>query len=240
MHQWTGGSAVPPVLTDEAIQHNLKGGHRGLLQVVTAHLTSEPEWLMEEVDSKLRDKLASVMIEYRQSGRSALPPDCSPIFKDLCHHSGLAMPLDGLAETSTNLTQLQLDYLMDEMRGFPDVIGGDYADLKPEKKANFHVAICGSGVNGLSVALRCQRAGIPYTVLERDTGICGTWRQNFYPGVRCDTPSFVYSFSSDPNPNWKHRLRARGGSEGVPQEDDRQARHHQELHYGGNRRKCYF
>jgi len=176
----------------------------GLLQVVTAHLTSEPEWMMEEVDSELRDKHASVMIEYRQSGRSALPPDCSPIFKDLCHHSGLAMPLDGFAETSTKLTQLQLDYLMDEMRGFPDVIGGDYADLKPEKKANFHVAICGSGVNGLSVALRCQRAGIPYTVLERDTDICGTWHQNFYPGVRCDTPSFVYSFSSDPNPNWKH------------------------------------
>jgi len=76
-------------------------------------------------------------------------------------------------------------------------------DLTPEAKRNFHVAICGSGVNGLSVALRCQNAGIPYTVFERDTDIGGTWHQNFYPGVRCDTPSITYSFSSEPNPNWK-------------------------------------
>ena len=41
---------------------------------------------------------------------------------------------------------------MDEMRGFPDEIGGDFTDLSAEAKANFHVAICGSGVNGLSVA----------------------------------------------------------------------------------------
>ena len=40
-------------------------------------------------------------------------------------------------------------------------------------------------------------------VLERDTDIAGTWHQNFYPGVRCDTPSVTYSFCSDPNPNWK-------------------------------------
>jgi len=174
-----------------------------LLQVCTAHLSGEKEWLQEGNEEKLQEKMASVMIEYRDSGRAAVAPDASPIFKDLVEHSDLPMPLDGFVQASNPLTPLQLDYIMDEMRGFPDELGGDYSDLLPEQKANFHVSICGSGVNGLSVALRCQRAGIPYTVFERDTDLSGTWHQNFYPGVRCDTPSITYSFSSDPNPNWK-------------------------------------
>ena len=46
-----------------------------------------------------------------------------------------------------------------------------------------HVTICGAGVHGISVALRCQRQGIPYTILERDTDLSGTWHQNIYPGT---------------------------------------------------------
>jgi len=61
---------------------------------------------------------------------------------------------------------------MDDMRGFPGELSGDFADLSPEGKADFHVAICGSGVNGLSVALRCQRTGIPYTAFKRDGISC--------------------------------------------------------------------
>ena len=45
-----------------------------------------------------------------------------------------------------------------------------------------HVTICGAGVHGISVALRCQRQGIPY-ILERDTDLSGTWHQNIYPGT---------------------------------------------------------
>ena len=111
-----------------------------------------------------------------------------------CKHSGLPLPLDGFATTQTEITPLQLGCIMDEMRGFPDELGGDFAELPPEAKADFHVAICGSGVNGLSAALRCQHTGIPYTAFERDD-ISGTWQQtNYYPGVRCDTPSITYSF----------------------------------------------
>ena len=171
MQQWTVGPAVLPTLSDTAIKHNLTEGNMGLLQVCTAHLSGEKEWLQEGNEEKLQEKMASVMIEYRDSGRAAVAPDASPIFKDLVEHSDLPMPLDGFVQASNPLTPLQLDYIMDEMRGFPDELGGDYSDLLPEQKANFHVSICGSGVNGLSVALRCQRAGIPYTVFERDTGL---------------------------------------------------------------------
>merc|ERR1719510_1356525 len=83
MQQWTVGPAVLPSLSDEAINHNLTDANKDLMQAVTAHLTSEPEWLYEDDEDKLRTKLASVMIDMRNSGKAALSPDCSPIFKEL-------------------------------------------------------------------------------------------------------------------------------------------------------------
>lgn len=203
MMKWTVGPAVLPNLNDADIKHNVGGGEKGLLQACVAHMSSEKQWLQEDDATKLKEKMAALMIDLRNTGKAVVSPDCSPIFQDIVAHSGHAMPLDAFGQTTSEITKLQLDYIMDEMRGFPDQLGGDYTDLSPEAKTNFHVAICGSGVNGISVALRCQRAGIPYTVFERDTDISGTWHQNYYPGVRCDTPSITYSFSSHPNPNWK-------------------------------------
>jgi len=175
-----------------------------LLQICTATLTGEVQWLGEDKGAKVQEKLASVMIEYWESGKAAVSPDCSPIFNQLVAQCDQAMPQDGFEKASSELTQLQLDYILDEMRGFPEPIHMNGDDLQPaDNLESFHVCICGSGVHGISVALRCQRAGIPYTILERDTGVGGTWHQNNYPGVRCDTPSITYSFSSDPNPDWE-------------------------------------
>ena len=39
-------------------------------------------------------------------------------------------------------------------------------------------------------------------LLERATEVGGTWRDNTYPGCRCDVPSHLYSFSFAPNPGW--------------------------------------
>ncbi|MDQ3108022.1 MAG: NAD(P)/FAD-dependent oxidoreductase, partial [Actinomycetota bacterium] len=47
-----------------------------------------------------------------------------------------------------------------------------------------------------------QRAGIEHVVLEKGEDVGGTWRDNRYPGCRCDVPSHLYSFSFAPNPDW--------------------------------------
>ncbi|MEP7091208.1 MAG: NAD(P)/FAD-dependent oxidoreductase, partial [Nocardioidaceae bacterium] len=39
-------------------------------------------------------------------------------------------------------------------------------------------------------------------VVERDSDVGGTWRDNTYPGAACDVPSQLYSFSFAPNPLW--------------------------------------
>jgi len=65
------------------------------------------------------------------------------------------------------------------------------------------VAIIGTGFSGLGMAIRLEQAGIDdFVVLERAAGLGGTWRDNHYPGLCCDIPSHVYSFSFELNPFW--------------------------------------
>jgi cation diffusion facilitator CzcD-associated flavoprotein CzcO len=66
-----------------------------------------------------------------------------------------------------------------------------------------HVLIVGAGFAGLGMAIRLKQAGVhDFTVLERSERLGGTWRDNTYPGVACDIPAHLYSYSFEPNPNW--------------------------------------
>lgn len=49
-----------------------------------------------------------------------------------------------------------------------------------------------------------------FTIFEKANEVGGTWRENTYPGVACDVPSHLYSFSFDQNPQWSERY-SRGG-----------------------------
>jgi cation diffusion facilitator CzcD-associated flavoprotein CzcO len=68
------------------------------------------------------------------------------------------------------------------------------------------VAIVGAGVSGLGMAAKLDRAGIPYTIFERAQDIGGTWRVNTYPGLVCDVPVAVYTYSFDRNPSFPRFL----------------------------------
>lgn len=65
------------------------------------------------------------------------------------------------------------------------------------------ILIVGTGFGGLGMAIRLKRQGIhDFKIIERAAEIGGTWRDNTYPGVACDVPSHLYSFSFIKNPNW--------------------------------------
>jgi cation diffusion facilitator CzcD-associated flavoprotein CzcO len=68
---------------------------------------------------------------------------------------------------------------------------------------HFRICIVGTGFAGLGMAIRLKQQGEDdFVLLERAADIGGTWRDNTYPGCRCDVPSHLYSFSFAPNPNW--------------------------------------
>jgi 4-hydroxyacetophenone monooxygenase len=59
----------------------------------------------------------------------------------------------------------------------------------------FRVLVIGAGVSGMCAAVNLARAGVPFTVIERDDTVGGTWRENRYPGAGVDTPNHLYSYS---------------------------------------------
>ncbi|MCU1373385.1 MAG: cyclohexanone monooxygenase, partial [Actinomycetia bacterium] len=64
------------------------------------------------------------------------------------------------------------------------------------------VVVVGAGFAGMGASIALARAGIEHVVIERADDVGGTWRDNRYPGCRCDVPSHLYSFSFAPNPEW--------------------------------------
>ncbi|WP_067527449.1 NAD(P)-binding protein [Nocardia uniformis] len=55
----------------------------------------------------------------------------------------------------------------------------------------------------MAAAIELQRLGIDdFVVLERRDDVGGTWRDNTYPGVAVDIPSFTYSSRFAQNPHW--------------------------------------
>mgnify|MGYP006274237397 CR=1 FL=1 len=64
------------------------------------------------------------------------------------------------------------------------------------------VAIVGAGASGLAMARMLDGLGIPFTVLEADAEVGGTWRRNRYPGAAVDTPNHAYSFSFGERADW--------------------------------------
>src|SRR3954468_24866462 len=74
------------------------------------------------------------------------------------------------------------------------------------------VAIIGSGFGGLAAAIELVRAGFDdLVILERADELGGVWRDNVYPGIACDIPSALYSFSFAPHAGASRRFAA--GSE---------------------------
>ncbi|WP_405071637.1 NAD(P)/FAD-dependent oxidoreductase [Kribbella sp. NBC_01510] len=65
------------------------------------------------------------------------------------------------------------------------------------------IVVVGTGFAGIGMAVWLKQAGYDdFVVLERADDVGGTWRDNTYPGCRCDVPSHLYSFSFAPNPEW--------------------------------------
>jgi 4-hydroxyacetophenone monooxygenase len=65
-------------------------------------------------------------------------------------------------------------------------------------RENFHVLVIGAGMSGLLQALRLKEAGIPFTLVEKNDSVGGTWYENRYPGCRVDIANHFYSYSFEP------------------------------------------
>ncbi|HYU60419.1 MAG TPA: NAD(P)/FAD-dependent oxidoreductase [Solirubrobacterales bacterium] len=69
------------------------------------------------------------------------------------------------------------------------------------------IVIVGAGFGGIGLAIRLKQSGIDsFTILEKGDGVGGVWHDNSYPGLTCDIPSHLYSFSFEPKHDWSRRF----------------------------------
>jgi 4-hydroxyacetophenone monooxygenase len=86
-----------------------------------------------------------------------------------------------------------LQIWVEELALDPFARGHEWTSPPPaEHLAGLSVLIVGAGMGGLNVAVQLKRAGIDFTIVEKNSGVGGTWYENRYPGSRVDSPSRAY------------------------------------------------
>ncbi|MEQ8660875.1 MAG: NAD(P)/FAD-dependent oxidoreductase, partial [Gammaproteobacteria bacterium] len=68
---------------------------------------------------------------------------------------------------------------------------------------DLRIVIIGAGMAGILSAIRLRESGYTnFVIYEKSDRLGGTWRENTYPGIACDVPAHLYTYSFEPNPEW--------------------------------------
>ncbi|NVK43890.1 MAG: NAD(P)/FAD-dependent oxidoreductase [Oceanospirillaceae bacterium] len=155
----------------------------------------EGGFTLEEMEA-VRAQALEVIQGYRERGCTLPPFDSGAVPEMFSYMSGRDFDEEYLAFIKEEIALDGVDH-----RGL--VL--DDPELQA-RAANFPVVIIGAGMGGILAGIRLDEAGIPYTVIEKNTGVGGTWFENKYPGCRVDVPGHSYSFSFEPNHDWRNHF----------------------------------
>lgn len=157
------------------------------------YLNEVQGFMSPEDQATVRTRAQEVIAAYRDSG-SVLPspPDAS----------ALRRMMDVLVATEVPAEYVPL--LLEEL----ELGGDDERDphvedvIDPDAASAAHVVVIGAGMSGVLAGIRLHRAGIPFTIFEKNAGVGGTWYENRYPGCRVDVGNHFYCYSFAPNDGW--------------------------------------
>lgn len=141
-----------------------------------------------EAASLIRRKAAEFLKSYRDAGAGEL--GIGPMER---------LPKSMALTMGKDIEPDAYDLWLEELALNPWARGLEWSRKPPPKIRDFSVTIIGAGMGGLNAAIQLKRAGIPFSVIEKNEGVGGTWHENRYPGARVDTPSRLYThvFASD-------------------------------------------
>ncbi len=202
---------------DALMTQALDGADLAPMLMALVHLTGEEHWLDEvaphitgpwnfmenapdALKQRLRDRLRAALHDYAASNRE-LPAEPPPhlLRRMLSAGVGQEVPEEYLPLILEETAQDQVDPKTVPWRARPD----------DARLAAFHTVIVGAGVSGLCMAIKMKEAGIPFTIIERNPTVGGTWYENGYPGCGVDTPNHFYSFTFEPNHDWPRHFSMR-------------------------------
>lgn len=197
----------PITESDEFIARQLEGASIPTLMMSLIHLTGDtsvlrgsirPKVVMlggfqgglsEEEQASVRRMALEALKDYRDRG-CTLPPQPSPqLVQEMMNFMVGARVGDEYVPMM--LEELALD-------GDDSRAPRWTREVPAARRAQFHVLVIGAGMSGLLQALRLKEAGIPFTLIEKNDSVGGTWYENSYPGCRVDIANHFYSYSFEP------------------------------------------
>lgn len=179
-----------------------------VLLMVLVHVTGDEKWLEPPYKPKrdvrlIPDPDAGVPKEIQDEIRAAvlnLFANGTP--KPVITDPGNELMLRMMRATLGENVAPEYAPLMREEMGFVPRDARWRAQPSGEKLAQQHVLIVGAGVCAIALGVALGRLGIPYTIVEKQDEIGGTWYVNRYPGCGVDTPNHSYSFSFGARNPW--------------------------------------
>jgi 4-hydroxyacetophenone monooxygenase len=179
-----------------------------VLLMVLVHMTGDERWLEPPYKPRrdirlIPDPDAGVPAEIQQEIRSAVVKlfahgNPKPVITDPGNELTLKMMRACLGEN----VAAEYGPLMREEMGFV-AREARWTRPPPDKTlAQQHVLIVGAGVCAIALGVALGRLGIPYTIVEKNDELGGTWYINRYPGCGVDTPNHSYSYSFGPRNPW--------------------------------------
>ena len=102
----------------------------------------------------------------------------------------------------------------------------------------FPVVVIGCGESGLLAGIRLKEAGIPFTIVEKNAGVGGTWWENSYPGARVDVANHFYCYSFEPTDHWTEFFAEQPELQAYFERRDGQARHPPPRAVGDRGHRC--
>ena len=149
---------------------------------------------MSEPDKQVvRDAALKVALDYRDRG---CPPPWLP------DRAALRRMLDVL--TVGAVAEEYTDYVAADLRLTDADQDGPALTSTAAQRADFPVVVIGGGEAGIVAGIRLKRAGIPFVIVDRQSGLGGTWAANRYPGCRVDITNQYYTYSFEPTDHWTH------------------------------------
>jgi 4-hydroxyacetophenone monooxygenase len=130
----------------------------------------------------------------RRHGTAALAPQPS--------HAQVREAMEIFGHGALSDTEFNFAYEESAWDEFPRDVAWN---KRPSMQAleRYHVLVIGAGISGLAAAVQLERLGIPYTVIERQDDLGGTWNLNTYPEVRVDSTSLIYQYKFEKKYPWK-------------------------------------
>lgn len=173
---------------DDAVRRAILDGP---LRPAGLFLNEVQGFMSEEARAAARELALGVIADYRDRGC----PEPEPVDPQT-----LRQMMDWIA--SAEVPDEYVPMMLEEMglTGDPGDPRDPRPDLRsdPTARADFPVVVIGAGQSGLLAAIRLKQAGIPFTVIEKNPGVGGTWWENTYPGARVDVGNHFYCYSFEP------------------------------------------